>query len=146
MNMAHLQQLDRAVRLASRPRALKLLSQPTHLVRSKIFEFMARRNQSGIETVAQTFWAHPIRVVLPERVSMTIFRYGFFEAELSGAFIQILKPGMVFLDIGAHIGYFSLAGVGIGRSTGAGSYLRADANDLFHSDRKTLGLNPTSLS
>lgn len=108
MNLAHLQQLDRAVRLASRPRALKLLSQPAHLVRSKIFEFMARRNQSGIETVTQTFWAQPIRVVLPERVSMTIFRYGFFEAELSGAFIQILRPGMVFLDIGAHIGYFSL--------------------------------------
>ena len=37
-----------------------------------------------------------------------VFYYGFFEANLSNFFINFLKEGDVFLDIGAHVGYYSI--------------------------------------
>ena len=46
-------------------------------------------------------------VVFPERVSLSIYRYGIFEPDLSLALVRLLEPGMTFYDVGAHIGYFS---------------------------------------
>jgi len=105
---AYLQQLDDAVGLASSPRFLKLLSQPYRLGRSKMLELIALGKPGGIPSLAKTFWNESMHIVLPERVSLALFRYGFFEAELTRALIQLVRPGMVFFDIGAHIGYFSL--------------------------------------
>lgn len=108
MNSDCLQRLDRAVGLASRPRLMKFLTQPHHLGRSKLLELLAHGKPEGIPSVAETFWDQPMHVVLPERVSLTLLRYGYFEAELTRALIRLLQPGMVFFDVGAHIGYFSL--------------------------------------
>ena len=47
-------------------------------------------------------------VVFPERVSVAIARYGVYEEGLTGMVMDYLKPGMVFFDVGAHFGYFSL--------------------------------------
>ncbi|MFZ5802059.1 MAG: FkbM family methyltransferase [Candidatus Omnitrophota bacterium] len=44
----------------------------------------------------------------PEVVSNRIHETGFFERGLTSLVIRYLKPGMVFYDIGAHFGYFSL--------------------------------------
>jgi FkbM family methyltransferase len=49
-----------------------------------------------------------MQVVFPERVSMTIYRYAYFERGLTHTVLKMLKPGMVFFDIGAHFGYYSL--------------------------------------
>jgi len=87
---------------------LKLLTQPHHLVQSKLHEFMARGKPDGMPALEKTFWDQPMHVVLPDRVSLTLLRYGFFEEELTRAFIRLLQPGMVFFDVGARIGYFSL--------------------------------------
>jgi len=108
MNATCLKQLDRAVGLASRPRILKFLAQPRQLGRSKLLELLARGKSGGMPSLAKTFWNQPMHVMLPERVSLTLSRYGFFEAELTRAFIRLIHPGMVFFDVGAHIGYFSL--------------------------------------
>ena len=108
MNSVYLQQLDRAVCLASRQSLVKVLTQPHHLGRSKLLEWLARGKPEGIPSVARTFWDQAMHVVLPDRVSLTLLRYGFFEADLTRAFIRLLRPGMVFFDVGAHIGYFSL--------------------------------------
>jgi FkbM family methyltransferase len=48
--------------------------------------------------------------VIPEAISISIHRYGFYEEDLSKMVLTHLKPGMVFLDIGAHFGYFTLLG------------------------------------
>jgi len=108
MNAAYLQRLDRAVSLASGPGLLKLLAHPHHLGRSKLLEFLARGRSTGMPSITKTFWDQPMHIVLPDRVSLTLLRYGFFEAELTRALIRLLQPGMVFFDVGAHIGYFSL--------------------------------------
>jgi FkbM family methyltransferase len=49
-----------------------------------------------------------MRVVLPEAVSNEIALKGVYELDFTLALIQLLEPGMVFFDIGAHRGYFSL--------------------------------------
>jgi len=47
-------------------------------------------------------------VTLPEGISTSIWRYGFFEADVCLALLLLLRPGMTFVDVGAHIGFFSL--------------------------------------
>ena len=54
------------------------------------------------------FWGQPISVVLPEVVSSHIVKDGYHELLETILLINLLKPGMVFFDVGAHIGYFSL--------------------------------------
>ena len=49
-----------------------------------------------------------MRVILPEAVSNEIATKGVYELDFTLALIQLLEPGMVFFDIGAHRGYFSL--------------------------------------
>lgn len=49
-----------------------------------------------------------MEVLLPEIVSKELFLQGFFEEGLTSALLFYLKPGAVFIDIGAHYGYFSL--------------------------------------
>ena len=59
-----------------------------------------------------------MNVVLPEEVSKKVYRDGFFEAGLTTAFIQYIKPGMTVIDIGAHYGYFSLLAARLANQNG----------------------------
>ncbi len=61
-----------------------------------------------VQCQVQTFWGDVMTVVLPEAVSNEIAMAGVYETDLTVALVQLLEPGMVFLDIGAHRGYFSL--------------------------------------
>lgn len=58
---------------------------------------------------ANTFWGADI-YLLPknEVVSSKIYTFGLFEPELCAFFIDFLFSGGVVLDIGAHIGFFSM--------------------------------------
>lgn len=60
------------------------------------------------ETYTETFYGATLKIVLPEVVSVAIYRYGFFEEGLSLFLLQTLKPGQVFIDIGAHLGYYTV--------------------------------------
>ena len=58
-----------------------------------------------------TFFGKEMNVLLPEVVSVNIWRYGFFEGDgVCMPMLQCLKEGMTFIDIGAHIGFFTLLG------------------------------------
>lgn len=100
--------LQNAVASSRRSGVGKLLASPWRMGRSKLIELSCRRNATTSEQVARTFWGEPFNVIFPERVGMTIYRYGFFEEELSHIFISHLKPGMTFYDVGSHFGFFSL--------------------------------------
>jgi len=43
-----------------------------------------------------------------EHIQQQLFWYGYYEKELGDLLNKIVKPGDVFLDLGANIGYFSL--------------------------------------
>ena len=47
-------------------------------------------------------------VVIPEATSLNIYRYGLYEEDLTKTLLYSLKHGMVFFDIGAHYGYYTL--------------------------------------
>ena len=47
-------------------------------------------------------------VAFPEPVSLLLYRYGYFEEELTSMVLEYLKPGMTFFDVGTHFGYFTL--------------------------------------
>src|SRR5204862_6451965 len=57
-----------------------------------------------------TFWNRRFDVVLPEGTSTHIWRYGFFESDVCTFMLRGLEPGMVFVDVGAHFGFFTLLG------------------------------------
>jgi FkbM family methyltransferase len=61
-----------------------------------------------VKVKAQTFWGATMSVMLPEVVSGQIVSEGYFEKHETLVLLQRLRPGMVFFDVGAHVGYFSL--------------------------------------
>ena len=54
------------------------------------------------------FTGDRMQVVVPEIVGDELRRQGFIEPALTAALLNILRPGMVFVDVGAHYGYYSL--------------------------------------
>jgi FkbM family methyltransferase len=49
-----------------------------------------------------------MQVHLPDLVGVKLYQYGFFEEGLTRAIIEKLQPGDTFVDIGAHVGYYSM--------------------------------------
>jgi len=56
---------------------------------------------------ARTFFGHDMQVHLPDLVGAKLYQYGFFEEGLTRTIIELLPSGGVFIDIGAHVGYYS---------------------------------------
>lgn len=63
-----------------------------------------------VDVQAETFWGDKMQLVLPERVSLGIFLLGFWEEGLTRMVLEHVREGDVFLDVGAHFGYFTLLG------------------------------------
>jgi FkbM family methyltransferase len=61
-------------------------------------------------TVARAilFSGQHLDVVLPEKVGIEIYRYGFIEADLTHLLLERLEPGATFVDVGSHYGYYSV--------------------------------------
>ncbi len=108
IGISEVRALDAAVARTQHGPVGKLMASPVRMATSKILEHWCRMRGGVVETTATTFWGEPMRVAFPDPVSMTIFRYGFFESELSRIFIEVLRPGMTFFDVGSHFGFFSL--------------------------------------
>jgi FkbM family methyltransferase len=54
------------------------------------------------------FDGQSLRVVLPEVVASDLFRRGWIEPDVTTMLADHLRPGMTFVDVGAHYGYFTL--------------------------------------
>jgi FkbM family methyltransferase len=61
-----------------------------------------------VGVTVRTFWGRKMRVVLPEEVSLYIFRSSVHEPKLSAALCALVRPGDTVYDVGAHFGFFSL--------------------------------------
>jgi FkbM family methyltransferase len=57
---------------------------------------------------ARTFFDRKMQVHLPDLVGVKLYQYGFFEEGLTRAIVEALPEDGVFIDIGAHVGYYSL--------------------------------------
>jgi FkbM family methyltransferase len=92
--------LDRRVAAARRGRAIRLLRDPFLTARRKILPVHLER--------FDTFWGRQMIGFSKETVAATIMTSGFFEEGLTRAMLSLIRPGMTVVDVGAHIGYFTL--------------------------------------
>jgi FkbM family methyltransferase len=53
----------------------------------------------------RTFWGDPIYLLTGEPVSRSLLGFGYAEAALTALMLKTIKPGMRFVDVGAHLGY-----------------------------------------
>jgi FkbM family methyltransferase len=103
-----LNRLNVTTRVANRPRWQRMLWRPERVVRSHLQTAVARVLGRPLEVSARTFWGERMRVAVPEIVARQILRYGFYEEGLTRMLLTLLRPRMTFVDVGAHVGYYSL--------------------------------------
>ncbi|MCU1428783.1 MAG: sle [Actinomycetia bacterium] len=76
-------------------------------MRRRLAPFLARFF-GPVEVTCELFDGQQLRVVLPEIVGTDLYRHGFIEAPLTQMLLERLRPGMVFVDVGAQYGYFTV--------------------------------------
>src|SRR5262249_59032127 len=100
---ALLERLRWQAALSAAPRTQRLLRLPIRLLLPRL---LAATGGTWPVT-ARTFFGRDMHVHLPDLVSSKLYQYGFFEEGLTRAVIEHLQPGGVFIDIGAHVGYYT---------------------------------------
>lgn len=95
-------------------RLKRLLKSPIRTLTYYIMQFIAYKKPYII--YYKTLWGDKMSFYLPE--GGAIYYYGFFEANLTNFFINHLKSGDTFLDVGAHVGYYSLLASSLVGDTG----------------------------
>lgn len=85
--------------------------------RWRVFHWIVLQRLGQIRWVgARVFWGDFIRLLTGEVISSGILSFGYSETALTALMIEILKPGMRVVDVGAHLGYEAmLASVLVGR-------------------------------
>src|SRR3954468_7115002 len=69
--------------------------------------FLARLT-GRMEVTCRLFDGQALRVVLPEIVGTDLYRHGLIEPPMTQFLLTHLRPGMVFVDVGAQYGYFTV--------------------------------------
>ena len=108
MDSTHLEQLESNLDLFKCGRIRKLFKAPQKIIRSKALQIVSQLRTRGINTTAKLFFDAEMTTIFPEEVSVALWLYGFYEEGLTKALLEHLKPGMVFVDVGAHFGYYTL--------------------------------------
>ena len=98
--------LRRAAEMAARSKWVRMGAMPYKIALPLVLQ---RLGQTRFVS-CRTFFNKPMRVVLPEPVSTTIWRYGAFEPEVAMFLLSELREGDTFIDVGGHFGFFSLLG------------------------------------
>ncbi|NEO91853.1 MAG: FkbM family methyltransferase [Moorea sp. SIO3G5] len=110
MNTELTQKLDDSLSFYKTSRLNRLLKSPNRLLYSTLISAANNKLTMAVPAKARTFFEEEMKVILPEIVSTTIYRYGFFEEGLTTFMLNYLKPGMIFFDVGTHFGFFSMLG------------------------------------
>jgi FkbM family methyltransferase len=108
MHTNELDELNKRIDWSKKTSLNKILHSPLHMMQSKLIEVYCKKTGKAWERSTTTFWGGKMNIFLPEIVSTTIDRYGFFEGNLSKLFLNYIKPEMVVFDIGSHFGYYSI--------------------------------------
>lgn len=73
------------------------------------YDFVERQVRSRrYATTVRTDFGSRIRLVLPDLISMIIYLTGQWEPLIARYVRRVLRPGDVFVDVGANIGYYTL--------------------------------------
>jgi FkbM family methyltransferase len=85
----------------------KPLINPRRFFRNQWRTRTGRGKPWGVTAQQAAFHLNPFTIVNGESVSESIAAYGLYEAELTEAFLRLITPGQVVLDIGMHVGYYA---------------------------------------
>ena len=88
------------------------------LLFSKFLELFTKKTGISIKQRVNLVWGVPITVVYPDVASIELARYGCYEEGLTKMVLSHVRPGSIFLDVGAHIGYYSLLAAWLVGETG----------------------------
>jgi FkbM family methyltransferase len=99
-----LKRLREEADLSNATRAVKLRHLPFRLVLPRALHALGLTQCVTV----RTFFDRDMRVHLPDPVGVNLYQYGFLEAGLTRAIIEQLPAGGVFVDIGAHVGYYTI--------------------------------------
>jgi FkbM family methyltransferase len=69
--------------------------------------------RNTVKAEVRTFWGDYMNVTIPELVSLDIAFKQYYDKDLSYLLTECLDRDMVFFDVGAHYGYFTLLGAHI---------------------------------
>lgn len=106
--------LQRELKSFSKGRLSRFLKSPLRTVLPRVMRRMGIRKDKQLPL----FWGASFYGVLPEAVSSLIWRFGYFDPKTSINLLNGLEEGGVFVDIGAHFGYFTLLASSVVGSTG----------------------------
>lgn len=81
---------------------------PWSILKYLFFTRLAFLLNKPLSYKAKLFFDKSISGVFPDPVFSYLYLYHFIEMDLTNILLKYLKSGMTFLDVGAHIGYFSL--------------------------------------
>ncbi|MBV7528997.1 FkbM family methyltransferase [Chitinophaga sp. sic0106] len=104
MDKKIIDQFQHATTFEAKNRWVKMLNKPVQFVHA----FTCNKLSKAQKVKATTFWGGNMEVVIPEVVSSEIYKHGYFDKEVCYYLLRVLAPGDVFVDIGAHFGFFSL--------------------------------------
>lgn len=130
-----LERLTVAAMAMAEGKVSRTISRPRKMIYPKVLQWRGR----SAEVTAMTFWGEPILVLLPELISMTIWRYGFFEEDVCRFLLNTLRPGMNFVDIGAHFGFFTRLGASLVGDSGRVISFEPTPNTFQQLIRNTVG-------
>lgn len=105
MNQTLLNSLHQRLRYRHANSFAKPFLDPQRFVRNQMRQIF--RPESGSVQVIDTFHTRDFTIVAGEIVSEDLACYGFMEPELTEAFLHLVKPKHVAVDIGMHLGYFT---------------------------------------
>jgi len=97
----------------------KVFRSPMKMLYSILLAEIAKKYNRTYSLKASIFSGDKINVIFPNDDALGIFRCGFIEEGLTSIVLKYLKPGDTFLDLGAHIGYYTLLASTIVEDNGA---------------------------
>jgi FkbM family methyltransferase len=85
-------------------RLKRILKAPIKTIPYFIMTYFAYKHPFKVKY--KTFWGDIMHFYLPE--GNAIYYYGFFEANLTNFLLNYIQKGDIVIDIGAHVGYYSM--------------------------------------
>lgn len=104
----YMKELQKKVTYSNHSHLVQLILQPLTIVRYLLLTRLALLINRSIPGTAKLFTGQLLSGFFPEPVFSYLYLYGFCEEDLTKIFFNYLKKGKTFLDVGSHIGYYSV--------------------------------------
>jgi len=102
--MILLDRLKSASESAQKGHFQKLLSRPMSFIKPALLKHRSKT----VIIDARTFFDRKMKIVIPEPISVRIWRYSIFESDVAFYLLHSLRENDTFIDIGGHFGFFSM--------------------------------------